>query len=242
MLSKKASYGEHVASGRVDEKVVRDIMDLQHRRIIEATRRGRFDGSSPGAQPPADELTETGTPFNAAPSGVSPAAAAAAAAILASKSGAMPAIRAPAAPPAPAPPPRPRPPSSHAMKAVSSPGDKTLDQVIMEYLASEAASEHLDLTLMKGGDLVAGETVALTVRAATSLTEKPVSGAHISIRVVSTVSPPQILFRGVTGSDGLVKASCPIPDVGNAHAALIIAASSPIGNNELKETIKRKVR
>ena len=112
----------------------------------------------------------------------------------------------------------------------------------MEYLASEAASEHLDLSLMKGGELLSGEQVSLTVRASTSLTEKPVAGAHVSIRVVSTVSPPQVLFRGVTGSDGLLKASCTLPDVGNAHAALIIAASSPIGNNELKETIKKKVR
>jgi hypothetical protein len=242
LLSKKSSYGEHVVSGRVDEKVVRDVMDLQHRRIIEAIRRGRFDGATPGAQPPPDEMTETGTPFNAAPPGVSPAAAAAAAAIMASKSGAMPSIRPPGAA---APAPRPRPPSQPAMKVPSSPGvsgEKSLDQVIMEYLASEAASEHLDLSLMKGGDLVPGDTVPLTVRASTSLTEQPIAGAHVSIRVVSTVAPPQILFRGVTGSDGLVKATCAIPDLGTAHAALIIAASSPIGNNELKETIKKKVR
>jgi len=233
LLSKKSSYMEHVAAdGRVDEKLVRDIMDLQHRRIIEAIRRGRFDGAKPGAQPTPDELTDTGTPFSAP---VSPAAAAAAAAILASKSGAVPSVRPPGVP---VPPPPPRP----AGKPPSSPGERSLDQVIMEYLASEAASEHLDLSLMKGGELVAGDTVPLTIRASTSLTEKPVGGAHVSIRVVSTTSPPQVLFRGVTGSDGLVKATCAIPDLGPAHAALIIAASSPIGNNELKEPIKKRAR
>lgn len=112
----------------------------------------------------------------------------------------------------------------------------------MEYLASEAASEHLDLSLVKSGELVPGDSVSLTIRAATSLTEKPVAGAHVSVRVVSTVAPPQILFRGVTGTDGLVKATCTIPDLGTAHSALIVAASSPIGNNELKEAVKKKVR
>jgi hypothetical protein len=238
LLSKKSSYQTHVAEGRVDEKVVREMMDLQHRRIIEAIRRGRFDAARPAAPPPQEEITEAGTPAPEGPA-VSPAAAAAAAAILASKSGALPAVRPPGVPP---PVPAHRPPSSASGRAVPAPGERSLDQVIMEYLASEAASEHLDLSLVKGGELVSGDTVPLTIRASTSLTEKPVAGAHVSVRVVSTVSPPQILFRGVTGSDGLVKATCAIPDLGTAHAALIIAASSPIGNNELKETIRKKVR
>jgi hypothetical protein len=238
LLSKKSSYQEHVSEGRVDEKVVRDLMDLQHRRIIEAIRRGRFDAAKPGGQPPPDEVTEGGTPMNT----VSPAAAAATAAILSSKSGSVPAVRPQSVPPAGPPTPRPRPPSSGAFRAPAMPGERSLDQVIMEYLASEAASEHLDLSLVKGGELVPGESVSLTIRAATSLTEKPVAGAHVSVRVVSTVSPPQILFRGVTGADGLVKATCTLPDLSTAHAALIVAASSPIGNNELKEAIKKKVR
>src|SRR5205823_850985 len=138
-------------------------------------------------------------------------------AILASKSGAVPSVRPPAVAPMPAPAQHPpsspvlKTPSGPSMRAASNPAERSLDQVIMEYLASEAASEHLDLSLVKGGELAAGETVSLTVRAATSLTEKPVAGAHVSIRVVSTVSPPQVLFRGVTGGDGLVKASCAIP-------------------------------
>jgi len=237
LLSKMSSYHDHVDSGKVDEKVVRELMDLQHRRIIEAIRRGRFDVAKTGTPIPADELTEGGTPVST----VSPAAAAAAAAILSSKSGALPSVRPPGVPPPP-PPPAKRPPSSGALRTPSVSGDKSLDQVIMEYLASEATSEHLGLSLMKSGELVSGDTISITVRAATSLTEQPVSDAHVSIRVVSTVSPPQILFRGVTGSDGLVKASCAIPDVGTAHAALIVAASSSIGNHELKETIKKKVR
>ena len=283
LLSKKSPYPEHINGSEVDEKAVKEMMDLQHRRIIEAIRRGRFDGAKPGATNPleADEIPASGP----VPEPISAAAAAAAAAMLSRKSGAFASIRPATAPhpqqqplpPRPVVPPRPSlhlprpsgvvpspsaspvPPPSPAAKAdfsgrMSRPAapssgsisgvslERSLDQVIIDYLASEASSEHLELSVMAGGELLAGEAVALSIRASTSLTEKPVAGAHISVRVVSTIGPPQIVFRGVTGSDGLVKATCNIPDIGAANAALIIAASSSLGNNEIKQLIRRKTK
>jgi hypothetical protein len=117
---------------------------------------------------------------------------------------------------------------------------RSLDQVIVDYLASEAASEHLELSLTSDAELVSGGRVTLTLKATTSLTEKPLPGVHVSIRVVSTVRPPQILFRGVTAGDGCVSSVCALPDIGTGNAALIIAASSPLGNNEIKQLIKKK--
>ncbi|MGA7989924.1 MAG: hypothetical protein WCC53_00685, partial [Thermoanaerobaculia bacterium] len=119
-------------------------------------------------------------------------------------------------------------------------GIRSLDQVIVDYLASEAASEHLELALTSDAELMSGGRVNLTLKATTSLTEKPLPGVHVSIRVVSTVRPPQILFRGVTGADGAVRSTCALPDIGNGNAALIIAASSPLGNNEIKQLIKKR--
>ena len=80
------------------------------------------------------------------------------------------------------------------------------------------------------------------MKTSTSLTEKPLAGAHVSIRAVSTIRPPQILFRGVTGADGVVKSVCVLPDIGTGNAALIIAASSGLGNNEIKQLIRKKPR
>lgn len=257
LLSKKTPYKEHVADGKVDEKTVRQLMDLQHRRIIEAIRRGRFDTAKPGE---ATELpTDSGrvAPPPAAP-GLSPAAAAATAALLSAEPPPRPVLPpAPPRPAAPAPASRPAgppgggmsaarstpPPSpSRAPSGIGAPSERSLDQVIIEYLASEAASEHLEVSVVKSGEIVSGETVSLSVRASTSLTEKPVAGAHVTIRVVSTAGPPNVLFRGVTGGDGLVKTSVTVPDIGGANAALIIAASSPLGNNELKQLVKKKIR
>jgi hypothetical protein len=240
LLSKRSPYSDLVIDGKPDEKAVRQLMDLQHRRIIEAIRRGRFD-PTPAGEPSSDSGgVKTEPPL-------SPAAAAAAAAIMAGgpASGGFPAM-----------PPRPptsggfsRPPATSAMAKPPAAGppsgigtglDRSLDQVIIEYLAAEAASERLELSLMKGGDLVSGESVALSVRAATSLTDRAVPGANITIRVVTNIGPTHVLYRGVTGGDGLVKVTAMLPDIGTGNAALIVSATSALGNQEIKQLIRRK--
>lgn len=284
LLSKKSPYRDLISGDRVDEKALRDMMDLQHRRVIEAIRRGRLDKGKVGEAPP-DWADDTLPSTDA----VSPAALAAVHAILAAPleplPGAKPSASAapPPKPPAPKPvPPKPSPPrdSPGAVQAPLPPsaaaapptqtsprrpasgaapavpgrrpsdsgaaarrpgsGIRSLDQVIVDYLASEAASEHLELSLTSDAELVSGGKVTLTLKATTSLTEKPLAGAHVSIRVVSTLRPPQILFRGVTGADGSVTSTCALPDIGTGNAALIIAASSALGNNEIKQLIRKK--
>ena len=262
LLSKRSAYKDLITGDRVDEKALREMMDLQHRRVIEAVRRGRLDKGKIG-EAPADWADDT-LPH---PEKVSPAALAAVSAILSAPpepfpgdppasargrvttSAAMPVVgtpspRAPAVPPAA--PPRAvvvipaAPVAAGPSKAKSGVRLRSLDQVIVDYLASEAATEHLEIAVTTDGELLSGETVTITVRASTSLTERPLAGAHISIRVVSTVRPPQILFRGVTGADGVVASACALPDLGTGNAALIIAASSALGNNEIKQLIKKK--
>ena len=279
LMSKKSPYRNLISGDHVDEKALREMMDLQHRRMIEAVRRGRLDKGKIGEAP-----SDWGDDTLPHPDKMSAAALAAVSAILSAPPEPLPGDRKPARvttsaarpafvpaspPPAPAavappastappsvrlaaaaPPARPpAPPSPGRAPAPAAPGKprsgavlRSLDQVIVDYLASEAASEHLEITLTADGDLISGETVALTVKASTSLTEKPLAGAHVSIRVVSTVRPPQILFRGVTGADGVVKSACVLPDIGTGNAALIIAASSGLGNNEIKQLIRKKPR
>ena len=291
LLSKKSPYKDLITGDRVDEKALREMMDLQHRRVIEAVRRGRLDKGKIG-DAPSDWADDT-LPH---PERVSPAALAAVSAILSAPpepfpgdrpaaarprvttSAAIPVVGAPvpSAPTAPpAAPPREAPPTAVAAAAAAAPaaarpfagaapmaarpvsggapaasadkpksgaGLRSLDQVIVDYLASEAASEHLEIAVTTDGDLMSGDTVTITVKASTSLTERPLAGAHVSMRVVSTVRPPQILFRGVTGADGVVASACVLPDIGTGNAALIIAASSSLGNNEIKQLIKKKPR
>jgi len=239
LLSKRSPYADLIADGKVDEPAVRQLMDLQHRRIIEAIRRGRFDGAAAGTPETGPARVE---------SALSPAAAAAAAAILAGgpSSGAIPTSPVPR-PPASAAMPRPAvssaataPPRSGIISTTAPSPERSLDQVIIEYLAAEAASERLELNLVRGGELVSGEPVALTVRASTSLTDRPVSGAQITLRIVSSIAPTQVLYRGTSDADGLVKVTAALPDIGNGNAALIISATSALGTQEIKQLIRRK--
>ncbi len=249
LLSKRSPYDKHIEAGKVDEGAVKQMMDLQHRRIIEAIRRGRFDGPRPGASAavekvepeafPAPEVIPAPEPeYTPPPPGISPAAAAATAALLSRDSGVFHALPPRAAPGASGPL-GIKAPVAKPASGVMAGTERSLDQVIMEYLASEAASEHLVLSVIKGGEIASGEAVPLSIRAVTSLTEKPIPNAQVSVRIVSTTGPPQVLYRGATGNDGLVKMTCRIPDVGVANAALIIAASSPLGSNEVKHLIKK---
>jgi hypothetical protein len=203
LASKKTSYAEQLKTG-VDEKWIGGLMEQQHRTMIAAIKRGRFDQ-------PAD-TTKSGTPV------LPPRAA-----------GTIAAEHQPgvvfeeAAPPA---------------ATVSE--EKTLDQVIIDYLASEAESEHLELALLNQVDFVAGAPLELRVAARKSLSQSPIPAASIEVKVISTVEPPRVIFRGKTAADGTATVRCTIPAFRDGTAAVIISAHSAIGNDEVKQLVKRK--
>jgi hypothetical protein len=188
LASKKFSYAEQ-AKGVVDEKWVAAQMEKQHRTMIEAIKRGRFDA-------PSDATKTAGT----APAG-------------------------PAAPP---------PPRTNVAD------DRTLDQVIVDYLASSAETEHLELSLLTQTEFSSGSPVELRVATRKSLSQTPIVGAVIEVKVISTVEAPQVVFKGKTAGDGSATIRCSIPSYSEGTAAVIISAQSPLGNDEVKQLVKRK--
>ncbi|HVG23314.1 MAG TPA: hypothetical protein VND45_04105, partial [Thermoanaerobaculia bacterium] len=137
LASKKTSYAEQLKSG-VDDKWIGGLMEQQHRTMIAAIKRGRFDQ-------PAD-VTKT------------------------------------------SPDPRPATLSDDPLpQAAAVEDEKTLDQVIIDYLASEADSEHLELALLDQIDFFAGAQLELRVAARKSLSQAPIAAAAIEVKVISTV-------------------------------------------------------
>jgi hypothetical protein len=65
----------------------------------------------------------------------------------------------------------------------------------------------------------------------------PVEGAQVSVRMISTVSDPRVLFTGRTDDQGLAAMSFDIPSINRGTAALIITAVSSIGRAELKHLL-----
>ena len=189
LASKKTSYAEQAKTG-VDEKWIGSLMEQQHRTMIAAIKRGRFDA-------PADS-TKIG-----------------------------------------------RPGGGKTVEIANLPqdvidDDKTLDQVIIDYLASEAEVEHLELSLLNSADFYAGTPVEVRVATKKSLSQHPIAAAAIEVKVISTVDQPRVIFKGKTAADGTAVIRCTIPPFKEGTAAIIISAQSPIGNDEIKQLVKKK--
>ena len=198
LASKKTSYAEQAKTG-VDEKWIGGLMEQQHRTMIAAIKRGRFDQ-------PADQTKAGAPPIHGGKTTVSQ--------------------------------PLPSPDGKAADAAADQ--DRTLDQVIIDYLASEAEIEHLELSLLNQVEFFAGSPIELRVATKKSLSQQPVTAASIEVRVISTVEPPRIIYRGKTAADGTAVVRCTIPAFRDGTAAVIISAQSPIGNDEVKQLVKRR--
>ncbi|HYO77203.1 MAG TPA: hypothetical protein VE010_12125 [Thermoanaerobaculia bacterium] len=202
LASKKTSYAEQLKNG-IDDKWIGGLMEQQHRTMIAAIKRGRFDQPADTTKtaariptPTVAQPHDSGVVFEDAPT---------------------------AAP-------------------VAAPIDeeKTLDQVIIDYLASEAESEHLELALLDTIDFFAGSAIEMRISARKSLSQSPIPAAAIEVKVISTVEPPRVIFRGKTAADGTTTVRCTIPAFRDGTAAVIISAQSPIGNDEVKQLVKRR--
>ena len=188
LASKKTSYAEQAKTG-VDEKWIGSLMEQQHRTMIAAIKRGRFDQ-------PAESTKITGRPTIGG--------------------------------------------KTIEAANIDVDDDKTLDQVIIDYLASEAEVEHLELSLLNSADFYAGAPIEVRVATRKSLSQHPIAAAAIEVKVISTVEAPQVVFKGKTAADGTAVIRCTIPLFKEGTAAIIISAQSPLGNDEIKQLVKRK--
>lgn len=112
--------------------------------------------------------------------------------------------------------------------------ERTLDEVILEYLTTEAQQDHLLLLLEDDVELAYGQQTAVTVRASSSRSGMPVAGAQVTVKMISTANEPRILTAGSTDEQGCLELDLDIPEVVQGTSALIITASSAMGKAELK--------
>jgi hypothetical protein len=246
LASKRASYAEMLAEGK--EKEIVTLMDHQHRTMIAAIRHGKLDAklASLTAARQTGQFAAVETP----PSGVPPVSsrvmiptptpppapvvldAVALDAVDALDAGGDTVARTHVAPSVPA-----------AVRSVPTPGprpampERTLDQVILEYLTSEADQEQLVLMLEEERDLVLGSRATLVLRASSSKSGQPMVGTQVSVRMISTVLEPRVLASGRTDDRGLLTLGFDIPQVNRGTSALIINAVSSIGRAELKHLL-----
>ena len=118
--------------------------------------------------------------------------------------------------------------------ATSAAVDRSLDEVILEYLTNEASQEHLVLLLEDEVELAFGHRTPVKVRTSSSKTGEPVPEAQVTLKMISTVSEPVLLASGQTDGSGVLDLEIEIPEAVQGSTALIINANSALGRAELK--------
>ncbi len=206
---KRTPYEDSLRNGG-DDRVLRDLMEQQHRTMIAAIRDGSFDGPDGSVRIPAEMALSTARPAPSATGGE----------LRESPSG-----RAPPGPPSDAP---------------RSAGDRTLDQVILEYLAAEGSPEQVDLTFSPTPEFVVGRRIDVRLRAELALSRRPVAGASVQIRVLSAARPVPV-FQGRTGPDGACAIAFLMPPIPAGAAAAVVRLTSPSGSTEVQYPVRRSV-
>jgi len=208
LAARRASYTDLLDGGE-GVKAVLARMEKQHRAMIAAIRRGKLDQK-------LAEMLGDGRGGRAAGGRVS--------------TGPLPDVAAAAAGAAP-------PAAASAHGSFDEEGDRTLDQVILDYLSSEAEQEQLILMIDGEPDFAVGHASSVHLRAASSKSGSPVVGAEVTVRMISTVAEPRSLVSGRTGADGSLHLKFDVPRLGRGTAALIITAVSDFGRAELKQLL-----
>lgn len=102
------------------------------------------------------------------------------------------------------------------------------DELVLEFLGSVADREGIDLGLTAAPPLRPGELALLDLEARGDLAGRPIAGARIAVTVQAPeASHPVILFEGLTGEDGGVRAGVEIPREAGGGTLVIRAEAGP---------------
>jgi hypothetical protein len=113
----------------------------------------------------------------------------------------------------------------------------SLDQVILEYLTSEAEREHLVLVMDSASELDLGSEVVLAFEATSSVGGRAMPHAAIEVKLISTASEPTLLASGTADETGRLALRVRIPDLQRGSSALIVSATSSVGSAEIRHLL-----
>jgi len=204
LATRRVSYAETAAKGR-DDGAIQELMEQQHRAMIAAIQRGKFDGPNGGVRAGGAEEPEEKPAPKAAKAALEETALAG---------------------PGPG-------------TAGQTAGDRTLDQVILDYLAAESAREELEVAVAAPADLVAGRPAQMKLKAVSSISRQPVPGASVQVRILSTQAKPAVVFQGKTAADGSCTVSFAVPPLRDGNAAAVVRVVSSVGSTEFKYPVKK---
>jgi hypothetical protein len=117
--------------------------------------------------------------------------------------------------------------------------EKSLDEVIADWLAEQQHEERVRLRVLGGDDLVFGAPFSLQVFIQTTPGEAPVAGAHATVRFLSTAMKPTRLAEGTSDDSGAVELKGTIPSLEKGQGLLVVSVQHARGNDEVKFLVRR---
>jgi hypothetical protein len=220
VATRRQPYSKLLEEGK-GEREIAAMMEHQHRTIVAAIKAGRFDTKLEQVAGSKNGDRDSGA-----------MAAAPAAATERITDALEPEVEAPPATMRYEVPARPEP--EELEEGVPLP---TLDQVILDYLSTEAELEQLVLTLDGQEEIRPGRVNHLTLRAFSSKTGAPISGVLVAVKMLSTVADPRTLLVAETDHVGALELQLEVPPFDRGSAALIISGSSDLGRAEIKQLL-----
>lgn len=112
--------------------------------------------------------------------------------------------------------------------------ERPLDQVILEYLQQEGDVDTLELVLDEPLKPTFGAQFSFKVRARCCVSQNPVVGAEVTVRMVSSLKKALTLQVGRTDAEGLFQAEVELPPSQPGQCAVVIGCSSDAGSDEVR--------
>src|SRR5262245_50938588 len=120
--------------------------------------------------------------------------------------------------------------------------NKSFDEVVLEWLKSQVATERIGLQMIDSDGFVEGETARLNLLVSRASTGQGIGAAKIKVKLISTVGKPRVLVEGATDDVGRVSLSCALPLLEEGSGALIVQASAGKESAEIKQMIRKPAR
>lgn len=115
--------------------------------------------------------------------------------------------------------------------------DRPLDQAILEYLSQEGEVDTLEMVLEEPITPTFGAPFPFQVRARLCVSQAPLAGVDVTVRILSSLKKATTLATGKTDPSGTFAAQVDLPPSQPGHCAIVISCSSEFGNDEVRALI-----